>query len=135
MPKVLRALQVCFSLALVLSLALAVAAMRHTLPNPRLLGVIFFAFLFLAYVVVQHSVRNRVSALGAPRSQSATAPRNGFIRAASFRGWFALFVGAIAILLGVVTSRDKEAFLIAGVASCCWGCYFLFVGKKLRRGA
>ena len=79
--------------------------------------------------VLTECLHDSLSVLNKPAPAYNCTMRIGW----SFRGWLALFVGAIAILIGVRTSRVKEAFLIAGVVSCCWGCYFLFVGKKLRR--
>jgi hypothetical protein len=80
--------------------------------------------------VLTECLRDSLRVLNRPAPEYNCTMRIGF----SFRGWFALFGGAIAILVGAVTPRNKEAFLIAGAVSCCWGCYFLYLGKKLRRG-
>ena len=109
--------------------------MRHTLPSPKLLAILFFAFLFLAYEVVRYSIRNRAYVSDDSLSQSGTTHKSGLVGAASLRARLYLFSGGIAILLGTMVSSYKEAFLIAGAATFSFGCYFLLVVKKLRRDA
>jgi hypothetical protein len=107
--------------------------MTHSLPSPKLLGIVFFAFWLLAYSAIRYSIRNRKGAPDGSLPQSAAKKR--VIASALFRGRLYLFSGGIAILLGTRISKYKEEFLIAGAVTFCFGCYFLLVAKKLRRDA
>ena len=133
MSRMVRALQIVFLLSLLLSVGLGIAATRHSLPPAKLLGVLFFAFLILAYVVVWYSIRNRTAEPGGPPATFKQTPERNFMAAASLRGWLCVFSGAGAILVGLLVPSDKTPFLIAGAASCCIGFYFVSVGWKSRR--
>jgi hypothetical protein len=102
--------------------AVVVAGTRQAMPSPRFLGVLLFALLLVAYVVVWYSIRKRTA-------------ESSFMATASFRGRIYLLCGGIAILLGAIAHRDETAFFTAGAVTCCFGCYFLLVARKLRRGA
>jgi len=130
-----RWVQICFLLSLVFSLTIAVETMRHSLPSPKLLGILFLAFLLLASFVVRRSIRRRMSAPDRCFVQTPAAVKNSFVTYASLRGRLFLFSGGIAILLGGLVPRDKAVFLVAGAVTCCFGCYFLLIAKKLRRDA
>ncbi len=130
--KMSRAVVVLVVLSLACSVAIAVIAMRHTLPPGRLLGISGLAFWILVFVMSRILVVNRKSTPNASVSESDTAPKGGILKFAPTLGKLYLFSGGIAFLLGTMAPRYQISFFVAGGVTCCYGGYLLFFAKKSR---